>query len=184
MYRRYNSVVNVTSDLESMFDVEASADSDPTLTLHEFLEFSVFSTVDNGLSTTAVKAMKNNDMMPIIKEELKNRIHVKRKAEGKETLIVDFTGKPNTELTDEEKKKAEKRRLQNKMAARRFRERQNILGINLRKKTQKFESDNTSLRNQIRLLNREREILQRQLQEHLSVCHYIIGPYKDLSFQF
>ncbi|KAK3583783.1 hypothetical protein CHS0354_022822 [Potamilus streckersoni] len=183
MYKRSNSVVNVTFYLDSMFDRETSAASSLPVTLHEFPEFSGFSTLDHSLNATAVKAIESNDMMPVIKNELKNRIQFKKMAEGKEELRVDFNGKPDAQLKDEEKEKAEKRRIQNRMAARRFRERQNMLGTNLQKKTQIFESDNTSLRNQIRLLRKEREILQRTLQEHMSVCRCITGPYMHFGVQ-
>ncbi|KAK3583781.1 hypothetical protein CHS0354_022819 [Potamilus streckersoni] len=99
MYERSNSVFNATLCMDGRTDCEASAASALPLTLHEFHEFTQLSTIDPSVSAAAVKAMKNNDMMPLIKEELKTKIQVKRLSEGKEELIVDFTVKPKAEVS-------------------------------------------------------------------------------------
>lgn len=182
MFERSNSVVTVTLCMDGEIDSGALATSALPLILDEFPMFTGFNTIDPGVSAAAMTAIENNDMMPIIKEELKNKIQFKRMTEGKEELMIDFTEKPQAQLTDVEKEKVERRRVQNRMAARRFREKEKTLEIKLQKKTQKLESDNTSLRTQIRELRREREILQRQLQGHLYVCPNVNGPYTQLSF--
>ncbi|KAK3583780.1 hypothetical protein CHS0354_022818 [Potamilus streckersoni] len=182
MYERSNSVASVTLYMDSNTDCKASAARALPLAWHEFPMFSGFSTIDPSLSLAAVKALESNSMIPIIKEELKHRIQFKRMTEGREELMIDFTEKPKAELTAEEKEKVERRREQNRMAARRFREKQNTLGIKLKRKTQELESDNTSLRNQIRELKRERAVLQCQLEGHLSVCPYVTGQNMRMSF--
>ncbi|KAL3861850.1 hypothetical protein ACJMK2_007865 [Sinanodonta woodiana] len=182
MYERSNSVVNVTLYMDGRSNCETSSASALPSAWHEFPVFSGFGTIDPSVSLAAVRAIESNDMMPIIKEELKNRIHYKRMTEGREELMTDFTEKPKTELTTEEKEKVERRREQNRMAARRFREKQITRGTKLQKKTQELESNNTSLRNQIRELRKEKEILQSQLQAHLSVCPYVNGPYIQPNF--
>ncbi|KAL3861852.1 hypothetical protein ACJMK2_007866 [Sinanodonta woodiana] len=172
MFERSNSVANITFYMDGEIDSEALAASALPLMLHEFPVFTEFSTIDPGVSAAAMTAIENNDMI----------IQFKRMTEGKDELMIDFTEKPKAELTDVEKEKVERRRVQNRLAARRFREKEKSLETKLQKKTQKLESDNTSLRTQIRELKRERDILQRQLQGHLYVCSTINDPYMQLSF--
>ncbi|KAK3583775.1 hypothetical protein CHS0354_022811 [Potamilus streckersoni] len=133
MYERSNSLVNVTLYMDGEIDSEALAASALPLILDELPVFTGFSTIDQGVSAAAMTAIESNDMMPIIKEELKNKIQFKRMTEGKEELTIDFTKKPKAELTDVEKEKVERRRVQNRMAARRFREKEKTLETKLRK---------------------------------------------------
>ncbi|KAL3861847.1 hypothetical protein ACJMK2_007861 [Sinanodonta woodiana] len=170
MYERPNSVFIVTLYMDGRNDCKASAASALPLTLHEFPECTNFSTFDSSVKAAAEKAIQNNDMMPLIKEELKNKIQIKRLSEGKEELMVDFAEKPKAEVTDKEKEKVERRKIQNKVAARKFREKQKRHGTELQKKTQLLESTNTFLRNEIKELKREHDILLKQLQDHMSVC--------------
>ncbi|KAK3583776.1 hypothetical protein CHS0354_022814 [Potamilus streckersoni] len=123
----------MTLYMDSGIDSRASGASTLPLIFHEFPICSGINTNDHSLSLAMVKAIERNDMEPMIKHELKNRINFKRMAEGKEELMVDFSEKPKAELTTEEKMKVERRREQNRMAARRFREKHNTLGIKLQK---------------------------------------------------
>ncbi|KAL3861853.1 hypothetical protein ACJMK2_007867 [Sinanodonta woodiana] len=182
MYERSNSVVNFDLFIDTRIDdVESGADVLP-FTLHEFPVLQKFNTIDMGLNDIQMKPIENKDTMPLVKEELRNRIQLKRLNEGKEELILDLTEQPKTELTDEEKEKVERRRVQNRMAARRFREKEKALGAKLQKTTQNLESVNTSLRTQIRELRKECQILHSQLTEHLSDCPKVKRPRIQPSF--
>ncbi|KAL3861846.1 hypothetical protein ACJMK2_007860 [Sinanodonta woodiana] len=172
MYKRSNSLVNVTLYTDRGIDCKTLPSRTLPLTLHEFPRFQGFVLEDSSLRLTSVKAIQTNDVMP--KDELISIIQSKRVTETKEELYFDFSKKLKTETT-KENERMERRRLQNRMAAKRFREKLNTLGTKLQKKTQNVESDNTSLRNQIRKLKKERETLQRHLREHLSLCHYFVG---------
>ncbi|KAL5019009.1 hypothetical protein ScPMuIL_004731 [Solemya velum] len=117
-------------------------------------------------------AIENGNLTPLVKEELKYTINARRSAQGKGELRVQFTEPEAAVLTPEEEQKVERRRQQNKLAARRFREKNRELGLQLTKKSKTLESQNVRLMNEIRKLERERHALRQQLQEHSKHCVY------------
>ncbi|KAL3861742.1 hypothetical protein ACJMK2_007765 [Sinanodonta woodiana] len=136
---------------------------------------------DEKLTAAALEALKNGNMTPLIKEELKCTIQAKRMAHGLNELKVEFTEPVKHELNSEEKAKVERRREQNKLAARRFRERQRSLGHKLQKETQKLESANTLLNYEIRQLRLLKDKLQKEWNGHLAVCPLQTFLYADPS---
>ncbi|CAG2193942.1 unnamed protein product [Mytilus edulis] len=91
-------------------------------------------------------------------------------ANGQSELGVEFTEPEQGQLTEEEKEKIVKRREQNKLAARRFRQRRRAKGPVYAKEVNELEADNTRKLAEIRRLRKERDELQAMLQNHMLVC--------------
>ncbi|XP_048735236.1 basic leucine zipper transcriptional factor ATF-like 3 [Ostrea edulis] len=122
------------------------------------------------LMDAALVAMDTGDITPLVKEELKLTIQSRRLAAGIGELQVQFEPPQQKELTEEEKEKVDRRREQNRLAAQRFRQKQKLTGAQVQKKVRGLESDNTRLRRELKILQTEREILRRQLEEHMKIC--------------
>lgn len=128
------------------------------------------SSSQDSLMEAALAALGTEDMTPLVKEELKLTIQSRRLASGKGELRVNFEPPTQSELTEEERVKVDRRREQNRMAAQRFRQKQKTLGDRVQKQVRGLETDNTRLRAELRLLREERDDLRRRLTEHLKVC--------------
>lgn len=128
------------------------------------------SSSQDSLMEAALAALGTGDMTPLVKEELKLTIQSRRLASGKGELRVNFEPPTQSELTEEERVKVDRRREQNRMAAQRFRQKQKTLGDRVQKQVRGLETDNTRLRAELRLLREERDDLRRRLTEHLKVC--------------
>nr|XP_022331333.1 uncharacterized protein LOC111129329 [Crassostrea virginica] len=124
----------------------------------------------DSLMDAAWVALDTGDITPLVKEELKLTIQSRRLASGKGELRVNFNTPTQSELTEEEKVKVDRRREQNRLAAQRFRQKQKSLGDRVQKRVRHLESDNTRLRAELRSIRMERDELSRNLSEHLKVC--------------
>nr|XP_034324642.1 transcription factor jun-B isoform X2 [Crassostrea gigas] len=147
--------------------------SHPTDTFNEKMEDAdtdlQISSSQDSLMEAALAALGTGDMTPLVKEELKLTIQSRRLASGKGELRVNFEPPTQSELTEEERVKVDRRREQNRMAAQRFRQKQKTLGDRVQR-VRGLESDNTRLRAELRILREERDDLRRRLTEHLKVC--------------
>ncbi|OWF47230.1 uncharacterized protein LOC110454639 [Mizuhopecten yessoensis] len=125
---------------------------------------------DEGLAEASRVAMETGMLTPLVKEELKYTILSRREANGKGQIEVTFDDPQQYQLTTEELEKVEKRRQQNRSAARRFRHRQKQTSHDFIKKIQSLESNNTTLRSELEKVSREKDELQRELHAHLLHC--------------
>ncbi|XP_076100503.1 cyclic AMP-dependent transcription factor ATF-3-like [Mytilus galloprovincialis] len=124
----------------------------------------------DGFAEATLTALETGELTPLVKEELKYTIQSRRLANGQSELGVEFTEPEQGQLTEEEKEKIVKRREQNKLAARRFRQRRRAKGPVYAKEVSELEADNTRKLAEIRRLRKERDELQAMLQNHMLVC--------------
>ncbi|XP_060584012.1 basic leucine zipper transcriptional factor ATF-like 3 isoform X4 [Ruditapes philippinarum] len=125
---------------------------------------------DKDLADAAAKAMVDGNMTPLIKEELKCSIQLKRLKAGKPELKVEFTDPESCQLTETEQMKVEKRKIQNRLAAQRFRNKQKTRGDQLHKECLKLQSVQTQLRFELSQVKKERDELKQKLQDHYAIC--------------
>ncbi|XP_052761039.1 activating transcription factor 3-like isoform X1 [Mya arenaria] len=116
------------------------------------------------------RQLLENGLTPFIKEELKYSIQTKRLKEGKQELKVEFSPPPEDVLTPEEEERVEKRRVQNRMAARRFRDKQKDRAHTLQKECHRLQSIQTELRYELAQVRKERDELRQTLDQHMAVC--------------
>ena len=128
---------------------------------------------DEKIFQAVNEALTTGSLTPLVKEELKYSIQSRRLKEGKSELEVAFPGPKTYELTPDEVIRVESRRVQNRVAAQRFRERQKQRAEELQRKCHKLESFNTQLRHEMRKLRQEKEELKKTLEEHLKVCPFV-----------
>ncbi|XP_062585791.1 basic leucine zipper transcriptional factor ATF-like 3 [Saccostrea cucullata] len=124
----------------------------------------------DSLMDAALVALDTGEMTPLVKEELKLTIQSRRLAAGMGELTVNFEPPTQSELTEEEKEKVDRRREQNRLAAQRFRQKQKTTGERVQKKVRGLESDNTRLRAELRILQTERDELRKRLEDHMRTC--------------
>ncbi|XP_069118385.1 cyclic AMP-dependent transcription factor ATF-3-like isoform X2 [Argopecten irradians] len=119
------------------------------------------------LAEAAIACLQSGQLTPLIKEELKYKIQSRRMEQGKGELLVQFTS-PNTyQLTEEEALKSDRRRQQNRMAAKKFRRRQTTLAMTQDKTLQKLQLENSRLNSEIQKLTIEKELWQEKLNRLL-----------------
>ncbi|XP_052760850.1 protein c-Fos-like [Mya arenaria] len=116
------------------------------------------------------RELLENGLTPFIKEELKYSIQTKRLKEGKQELKVEFSPPPEDVLTPEEEERVEKRRVQNRMAARRFRDKQKDRAHTLQKECHRLQSIQTELRYELAQVRKERDEFRQALEQHMAAC--------------
>ncbi|XP_052819977.1 uncharacterized protein LOC128245788 [Mya arenaria] len=116
------------------------------------------------------RELLENGLMPFIKEELKYSIQTKRLKEGKQELKVEFSPPSEDVLTPEEEERVVKRRVQNRMAARRFRDKQKDRAHTLQKECHRLESIQTELRYELAQVRKERDEYRHAFDQHKAVC--------------
>ncbi|GFR78924.1 proto-oncogene c-Fos-like [Elysia marginata] len=88
------------------------------------IEFQCDTNEEKILNAT-IKALNSGSLTPLIKEELRCTIQSRRLAEGKGELKVEFKSPPKKKtMSEEERARYLKRRVQNREAAQRFRQKQ------------------------------------------------------------
>ncbi|XP_013398259.1 cyclic AMP-dependent transcription factor ATF-3 [Lingula anatina] len=116
-----------------------------------------------------VEALVKGDLSPLVREEL--RYSILRRCNG--ALKAEYKESTVEELSPEEQERRDARREKNKMAARKCRDKKKQTIQDLVKKNNDLESQNTSLRYQIRQLQKEKNAVQRALDDHLAQCPLI-----------
>ncbi|XP_060062850.1 basic leucine zipper transcriptional factor ATF-like 3 [Ylistrum balloti] len=119
------------------------------------------------LAEAALACYQSGQLTPLIKEELKYKIQAKRMEQGKGELHVQFTAPNSFELTKEEALKSERRRQQNRVAARKFRKRQLKFAVNLDEMLQTLEAENSRLHAEVGRLSMEKNFWQEKLNKFL-----------------
>ncbi|CAL1529433.1 unnamed protein product [Lymnaea stagnalis] len=126
---------------------------------------------DEKIIKATLKSVQSGSLTPLIKEELRCTIQSRRLAEGKGELKVEFKSPPRKkDMTEDERKRAVKRRLQNREAAQRFRQKQKDTSDYLTGKIRRLESASNNLISDLKRLKEERDELQEMLKNHLLVC--------------
>ncbi|XP_071079418.1 cyclic AMP-dependent transcription factor ATF-3-like isoform X1 [Haliotis cracherodii] len=125
---------------------------------------------DEKLVVATLATLQSGGPSDIIKEELKYIIQSRRVAEGKGELKVDFSPPEKNELTPEELKKVEKRKEQNRIAARRFRQKRQEKNWTLICQLEQLEEYNMLLREKLSKLSEEMQTLRGSILSHVNTC--------------
>ncbi|XP_046372550.2 uncharacterized protein LOC124146350 isoform X1 [Haliotis rufescens] len=103
----------------------------------------------SGLETAFQDSLTSNTCIPLLKQELKSKIQIRRLRQGQGELKVTFEPKPKHELTDEEKQKQARRREVNRMAALKFRRKKKDKITELEEKANKLTAENKRLEEEL-----------------------------------
>ncbi|XP_071079030.1 cyclic AMP-dependent transcription factor ATF-3-like [Haliotis cracherodii] len=126
---------------------------------------------DPRLERAMSVAMETNQITPLLKEELRLSILTKRFSEGKEDIQVNFPQPRSYDLTPAEMEKREKRKLQNKIAARKHRLKSKSKMSDILEELQKQEQLKEELEKDYnRLFSEKQEILCSLLDQHNGVA--------------
>ncbi|XP_063426733.1 cyclic AMP-dependent transcription factor ATF-3-like isoform X2 [Mytilus trossulus] len=120
-----------------------------------------------------LKEIEGEDQLPLtpfIKEEVKMKIKLRRMAEGKDDIHVEFKHPQPEQLTQDEEEKRKIRRSKNKMAAQKCRNRKRKLTESLEDETEKLENKHDVLTQEIERLQQEKEQLEEIVKIHRTVC--------------
>ncbi|XP_071963202.1 uncharacterized protein [Antedon mediterranea] len=112
----------------------------------------------------------NFDLLPLIKEELKWKIQSQRLAKGKETLTVEEWKMREDKLTEEEMAKRNDRRMRNKLAAAKCRQKKRDRSALLSEKIDELDEQQKRLKTDLTSLRSEKEHLLSLLQDHIPTC--------------
>ncbi|XP_046375543.1 cyclic AMP-dependent transcription factor ATF-3-like [Haliotis rubra] len=150
--------------------MDSSDSQTDDLFMPEFLNETFCNVNDEGLVQATVEVLKTGRLTPLIKEELKCTIQTRRLSEGKDELQVEFNSPEKTSLRPEEVERQHRRREQNRRAAMKFRQKKKDRTEILLRETQKLQNANTTLRDEIDRLVRERNHLTEVLSAHQPRC--------------
>ncbi|GFO34856.1 proto-oncogene c-fos-like [Plakobranchus ocellatus] len=126
----------------------------------------VTSTPNPRLQRAYLETERTNKITPLLKEELRCRILNKRMEQG-EPEIDTLTAEPHKyELTDEEKIKRERRKAQNRQAAKRCREKRKRKQLNEAEAAEQTREQNQLLTAQVTELRNRYTHLMKLIQEH------------------
>ncbi|XP_067682116.1 uncharacterized protein [Haliotis asinina] len=154
VYRNQGKMQVVDERTEDYGDFQA-----PTITFRDIY--------DPRLERAMSVAMETKQITPLLKEELRLSILTKRFAEGKEDIQVNFPQPQSYDLTPAEIEKREKRKMQNKIAARKHRLKTKSKMLNIVEELQKQERLKEELEKEyIRLFNEKQEMLSSLLDQH------------------
>ncbi|XP_064602836.1 cyclic AMP-dependent transcription factor ATF-3-like [Liolophura sinensis] len=109
-------------------------------------------------------------MTPIIKDTLKETIWKRLEETGKPVPEVELRPSCTETLTKEEEDKRQIRRLRNKLAAQKCRNRKRERGDMLEQQAEQLEARRDSYQEEIERLKREQEVLQDMLDAHAPFC--------------
>ncbi|CAC5363027.1 unnamed protein product [Mytilus coruscus] len=128
-------------------------------------KISISSDSDEDISKAYEKSVKEDSLLPILKQELRLKIQTRRLSEGQGELLPERKEPKYYELTEEEKEKYRRRLLQNRDSLRRSRQKE-IQREEMLKQTFDTESSKGEIlkRQKLQLLT-EREELMRRLRE-------------------
>lgn len=167
---------------ESFFDI---LDGVPVF---EALEMDGLPTVDIPLGSSTSDSNSSSDQQEntslsagnIVKEapdpvkaSLKSKIQKKYLENGKTPLQVSFDPPPKYELTEEEKKKQELRKLRNRKSANTSREKRKQKEESLKKEVDTLESDHKKLKREVQQLLVLKEKMEKTFDNHLKRCQSV-----------
>lgn len=154
----------------SSVDCLLSGDSMSSSTIFQFPPASTSQDLPSEYILQEVEDDGLSPITPLIKEEVKMKIKLRRMAEGKEDIRVEFKDPEPEQLTREEEDRRQLRRQKNKMAAQKCRSKKRKLADCLEDETEKLENKQDSLIQEIEKLRQEKEQLEELVKIHSSVC--------------
>ncbi|XP_076463788.1 uncharacterized protein LOC143295964 isoform X2 [Babylonia areolata] len=125
---------------------------------------------DQRLQAAAQAALQGGTSAPLVKEELRQCILLKRLQAGQPELKTDFPQPPKYELTPAEKAKRERRKDQNRRAAQRCREKKKRQSCDVKKKYSITAQENQRLRAEVSKLQKWENSMRSWLLMHQAVC--------------
>lgn len=156
---------------ESSADCLLSGDSMSSSTVFQFPPASSSrETLPSDLILQEMEDGVLSPITPLVKEEVKLKIKLRRMAEGKEDIQVEFKDPEPEQLTQEEEERRQIRRLKNKLAAQKCRSKKRKLAECLEDETEKLEDKQDMLLQEIEKLRQEKEQLEEIVKIHSSVC--------------
>ncbi|XP_064621965.1 protein c-Fos-like [Lineus longissimus] len=126
---------------------------------------------DPKLTSAMIEATRTNTMTPIIKQEIRSAIQIKRLKKGKDELVVSLEPKSEREvLSSEDKRKRQLRKERNRVAAQKCRMKRKAKADVLVDESKDLESKNKHLWNTISELEEEKNKLLDMLKCHTPFC--------------
>ncbi|KAK7113162.1 hypothetical protein V1264_012505 [Littorina saxatilis] len=110
-------------------------------------------------------AVRSGTLTPLLKEELRCKIQLKRLQHGQDEMTSDFSVKPAAMSVEEVVKKNRKMQ-QNRMSAQRSRDRQKSVEQTVTLRLQRLEKDNQLLESQAKALRHACHVARTWLQQH------------------
>ncbi|KAH3852870.1 uncharacterized protein LOC127875096 isoform X2 [Dreissena polymorpha] len=132
-----------------------------------------FAGLDSNLVQATLASISSNTITPIIKEELKLKIQSKRLASGKEELPKPIFKEPEKyEMTPEETEKRLHKRELNRVAAQKCRNKRKLQHESVKTIQAELELRNFTLKRKVEELEKEKQILIKQLMgQQISAIH-------------
>ncbi|XP_012946022.1 uncharacterized protein LOC101863713 [Aplysia californica] len=126
-----------------------------------------------SLLSAARESVRCGRLTPLLKVELKYLIQARRMSEGKDEMEVSFEPRADAQLSASELERVERRRRQNRAAAKKFREKRKSTEESLLKNIQELQETNSRLVEQAKQLRHEKQLLMEIVAEHLLVCPHL-----------
>ncbi|GFR72448.1 transcription factor fos-like 2 [Elysia marginata] len=123
-----------------------------------------------ALLSAALEAYQSGQITPLLKHELKWVIQLRRLSEGKDEMEVSFDPPAVNQMSDAEMTRAERRRKQNRIAARKFRQKRKSVEEQLIQTIQALKETNSNLEQKAEQLRNEKQALMEFMADHLLVC--------------
>lgn len=117
-----------------------------------------------------VKALASKSLTPILKEELRCKIQLKRLQHGQDEMTPDFSKKTSS-MSLEEIMKRNKKMEQNRMSAHKSRQRQKSLEKTIKDKCDVLQRQNIALEKQVKLLRKACVQATQWLDQHQTCLH-------------
>ncbi|GFO50523.1 transcription factor fos-like 2 [Plakobranchus ocellatus] len=126
-----------------------------------------------ALLNAALESYESGQITPLLKHELKWMIQLRRLSQGKEEMEVSFDPPTTSQMSEAELTRAERRRKQNRIAARKFRQKRKSVEEQLLQTIQSLKETNSSLEQKAEQLRGEKQALMEFMADHLLVCPFL-----------
>ncbi|BFZ12458.1 hypothetical protein BsWGS_15497 [Bradybaena similaris] len=134
------------------------------------------STPDPRLERARQETERTNQITPLLKEELRWRILSKRLEKGEPEIEINPAEPKSYELTEEEKAKRERRKAQNRRAAKKCREKRKMKTLSEAEKYRFVRDENQQLRNDVTYLKHKESVFRKFCVEHILHGQCSTGP--------
>ncbi|CAG5114899.1 unnamed protein product [Candidula unifasciata] len=122
---------------------------------------------DPRLERARQETERTNQLTPLLKEELRLRILSKRLEKGEPDIEINSTEPRSYELTEEEQAKRERRKAQNRRAAKKCREKRKMKTLSDAEKYRVVRDENQQLRNDVTYLRHKEAVFSKFCLEHI-----------------
>ncbi|XP_076460089.1 uncharacterized protein LOC143293077 isoform X2 [Babylonia areolata] len=128
--------------------------------------------VPKEMEAAVSAALSSRSLTPLLKEELRCKIQLRRLQHGEEEITPDFSVKPSP-MSLEEVAKKNKKMQQNRVSAQRSRERQKSLEERIKSRLELLQNENKLLSEQAHSLRHACRVARAWLQQHRSCLQHI-----------